>query len=870
MSGHRLNYDIPVYLEAGVQDEINQLFESVAFRSGDPPEQYQVVLWDDPGVPDPLPYPESSNAGATLTSLVKILPDGDMTDIRSMSLDPQGANPGGVTTVWINDADGHLYRDAVDLEAVGSGDVAGPASSTDNAVVRFDGITGKLLQDTSGFTCDDSFNVVIGNVGAADRLVNLRSGQNITLFLEADATGGPTEQENPTIVMTQDTNLNYAGIAMRDDEVGDTVTNYLLFQVSSSVLNNMEGIYFRTGGIHTGTPVGTPVTTFTTQPVDAMRIRNDNQKVMTYAGLMTNLIEERTAANGVLIDGVRLKDGSVNCTTAAANPGGANTLWQRTSDGVLFRGAVNLEQQGDLVGPASSVDNAIPRFDGVTGKLLQNTASFTCDDNFNVKIGDITTDADRLLHIQGKQKSTLFIEADTNCTPDTDTSTIVMSQDTGGQYVTMGFVQNGAGNYNDFGFSRANKIGASDDDDFVFLLKGKYANIPYVGNPYLVYTTPPTEVLRLNAGTLTVDVTTSLKANTIDELTAANGVLIDGVRLKDSSVELPTTTSTAGLIKVNGITQFQNRNGSNLFLGNSGNFTTTGVYNYGIGDLAMRDITTGSYNIAFGRDSGIFLTTGGDNILMGRSSGGNLTGTNGRRNIGIGTSALESAGTDAQSNIAIGYFGGASLTNNDSNNILIGNSGSPGLNANIRVGTVGTHTSCYVAGIHNQMQANNTTSMLAAIDSDGKLTHGFMGMAELSFENYAPVYTLATPVAGTFYEVAPIMTLLTNFSAKFIQSANGRIQYLGVHTMLFHCAISLSSKPTTNNDTCAFELRKNGVKVDRSTVRQKYGTTTDFQNSAQHVVVSLATNDYISIFAANLVSTTGIDFGNINLVAVMS
>ena len=42
--------------------------------------------------------------------------------------------------------------------------VTGPASSTDNAVVRYDGTTGKLVQD-SGVTIDDSGNVTIpGNL----------------------------------------------------------------------------------------------------------------------------------------------------------------------------------------------------------------------------------------------------------------------------------------------------------------------------------------------------------------------------------------------------------------------------------------------------------------------------------------------------------------------------------------------------------------------------------------------------------------------------------------------------------------------------------------------------------------------------------
>ncbi len=42
----------------------------------------------------------------------------------------------------------------IDLAAAGSGDVVGPASSTDNALARFDGTTGKLIQNSVGILSD--------------------------------------------------------------------------------------------------------------------------------------------------------------------------------------------------------------------------------------------------------------------------------------------------------------------------------------------------------------------------------------------------------------------------------------------------------------------------------------------------------------------------------------------------------------------------------------------------------------------------------------------------------------------------------------------------------------------------------------------
>ena len=93
----------------------------------------------------------------------------------------------------------------------GSGDVVGPAAATDNAIARFDTATGKLLQDTSGVTIDDSFNVVssgsfstksaggsqvanISNAGVISGSGNLQVGGNITVAgnIDGDAAGAKT------------------------------------------------------------------------------------------------------------------------------------------------------------------------------------------------------------------------------------------------------------------------------------------------------------------------------------------------------------------------------------------------------------------------------------------------------------------------------------------------------------------------------------------------------------------------------------------------------------------------------------------------------------------------------------------------------
>src|SRR5690348_8691018 len=44
----------------------------------------------------------------------------------------------------------------------GTGDVVGPASATDNAIARFDGITGKLIQNSAATIADTSGDITAG------------------------------------------------------------------------------------------------------------------------------------------------------------------------------------------------------------------------------------------------------------------------------------------------------------------------------------------------------------------------------------------------------------------------------------------------------------------------------------------------------------------------------------------------------------------------------------------------------------------------------------------------------------------------------------------------------------------------------------
>jgi len=125
----------------------------------------------------------------------------------------------------------------------------------------------------------------------------------------------------------------------------------------------------------------------------------------------------------------------------------------------------------------------------------------------------------------------------------------------------------------------------------------------------------------------------------------------------------------------------------NFFTGTSaGSATTSGQYNTANGYWALYTNTSGSYN-----------TADGNQALY------NNTGTG---NTAVGAGAL-SLNTSGGNNIALGYQAGFNITG--SGNIDIGNEGLAGENNTIRIGTPGTQTTTYIAGVINSPTLTNAT-----------------------------------------------------------------------------------------------------------------------------------------------------------------
>jgi hypothetical protein len=160
-------------------------------------------------------------------------------------------------------------------------------------------------------------------------------------------------------------------------------------------------------------------------------------------------------------------------------------------------------------------------------------------------------------------------------------------------------------------------------------------------------------------------------------------------------------------------------------------FSTTGKRNTATGAVALSSNNSGSSNTATGLAALARNESGSDNTATGRwAMLRNNTGdfntatgvealqsnTTGNNNTAIGKGAL-SNNTIGTGNVAVGFNAGGSLTTG-SDNIEIGNLGVAGEANTIRIGTQGTQTATFIAGISG---ATVPTGVAVIVDAGGHL-----------------------------------------------------------------------------------------------------------------------------------------------------
>ena len=208
-------------------------------------------------------------------------------------------------------------------------------------------------------------------------------------------------------------------------------------------------------------------------------------------------------------------------------------------------------------------------------------------------------------------------------------------------------------------------------------------------------------------------------------LTGQNTVLGEDALLNNTTGNRNTATGERALLS--------NTTGeSNTAIGASAlSSNTTGNENTATGERALLNNTTGFLNTAIGLNAlfnntiGRLNTATGSGALFGNTTGISNTAngsaalffnTTGNDNVAVGDTALLRNSTGS-SNIALGFKAGRNLTTGN-NNIDIGNMGVAGESNTIRIGTTGTQTATFIAGISG---ATVPTGIAVVVDADGHL-----------------------------------------------------------------------------------------------------------------------------------------------------
>jgi Chaperone of endosialidase len=165
------------------------------------------------------------------------------------------------------------------------------------------------------------------------------------------------------------------------------------------------------------------------------------------------------------------------------------------------------------------------------------------------------------------------------------------------------------------------------------------------------------------------------------------------------------TATGRGALANNTTGNFNTADGHNALF-----FNSTGIQNTATGSFALVFNTTGNQNTANGYTALANNTTGNNNTAGGYWA--LLVNTTGNNNTANGYNSLLNNTTGNQ-NIALGHFAGSNLTTGD-NNIDIGNPGVAGEAGTIRIGTIGTHTATYIAGVMGKTTPRGTPVFINA------------------------------------------------------------------------------------------------------------------------------------------------------------
>lgn len=302
-----------------------------------------------------------------------------------------------------------------------TGDVVGPGSATDNAITRFDGTTGKLVQNSVGILSDagalsgtsiDAATNTITNISnteiksAAAIALNKLAATTISSALVSDGSGfvsassttaaqiaflNTASSNIQTQLNAKEPTITVLPISKGGTNSGTALNNNRIAQTSGGAIIEAPAITASRAVVSDANGIPTQATTTSTEigyvngVTSAIQTQlNAKEPSFTVLPISKGGTNSGTALNNNRViqssGGAEVEAAAITANRALiSDANGIPTQSATTSTELGYSSGVTSAIQTQLntkvTGPASSTDNAVTVFDSTTGKLVKNSVA---------------------------------------------------------------------------------------------------------------------------------------------------------------------------------------------------------------------------------------------------------------------------------------------------------------------------------------------------------------------------------------------------------------------------------------------------------------------------------------------------------------